>query len=268
MMNEQNKASDISNLAQAVAVPASADLDSLQRQMESQASAWFAVCAALDKAAPGWIEKPSTGKECAVAAIEEMAAAAQEHATQLAGQGGEQDEGLAQAIDERDTAEGWADGLAWLIAAYFGQDIGEHSSAHNPWQEAKDIIEEAEPYRSAAAAPIQAQEDARDASRFLSETDYDDLSRFDGMASDGEGYDISKERMKRLAELGVVRWLGRDRYGVTAFGQYVLKAWSELPLETYAETNARCDAEFKARIERLNAEAINAANGITHPTGD
>jgi hypothetical protein len=87
---------------------------------------------------------------------------AQEHATQLAGQCGEQDEGLAQAIDERDTAEGWADGLAGLIGAYFGQDIGEHSSAHNPWQEAKDIIEEAEPYRS-AAAPAQAQEDARDA---------------------------------------------------------------------------------------------------------
>lgn len=74
--------------AQAVAVPAG-DLDSLQRQVESQASAWFAVCAALDNAVPGWIEKPSTGKECAVAAIEEMAAAAQEHATQLAGQGQE-----------------------------------------------------------------------------------------------------------------------------------------------------------------------------------
>ena len=88
-----------------------------------------------------------------------MAAPAQEHATQLAGQCGEQDDGLAQAIDERDTVEGWADGLAALIGAYFGQDIGEHSSAHNPWQEAKDIIEEAEPYRS-AAAPAQAQEDA------------------------------------------------------------------------------------------------------------
>ena len=92
-------------------------------------------------------------------AMVEAAPPAQEHATQLAGQDGEQDEGLAQAIDERDTAEGWADGLAGLIGEYFGQDIGEHSSAHNPWQEAKEIIEEAEPYRS-AAAPAQAQEDA------------------------------------------------------------------------------------------------------------
>ncbi|MNY89397.1 hypothetical protein D3C78_56890 [compost metagenome] len=95
-----------------------------------------------------------------------------------------------------------------------------------------------------------------DAKRFLSESDYEDLWHFEGMTSDGEGYDISKERMKRLAELGVVRWFGKDRYGVTAFGQYVLKTWTDLPLETYAEANARCNAEFKACIERLNTEAL------------
>lgn len=98
-----------------------------------------------------------------------------------------------------------------------------------------------------------------DAKRFLSQADYDDLWRFEGMASDGEGYDISKDRMKRLAELGVVRWCGKDRYSITAFGQYVLEAaMVTLPLETYEEASARCNAEFKARIERLNAEALAA----------
>ena len=98
-----------------------------------------------------------------------------------------------------------------------------------------------------------------DAKRFLSESDYENLWRFEGMASDGEGYDISKDRMKRLAELGVVRWCGKDRYSITSFGQYVLEAaMVTLPLETYEEASARCNAEFKARIERLNAEALAA----------
>lgn len=86
----------------------------------------------------------------------------------------------------------------------------------------------------------------------------DDLRRFEGMASDGESYDISKRRMKRLAELGVVRWAGGSRFCMTAFGQYVLKCWDHLPLETYEESNARVCAEFKARIDRLNDEAISA----------
>ncbi|WP_278534980.1 hypothetical protein [Delftia acidovorans] len=63
------------------------------------------------------------------------------------------DADLALTIDQRDTAEGWADGLAALIGKYFGRDIGEHSSAHCPWQEAKEIIAEAEPYRRALDAP-------------------------------------------------------------------------------------------------------------------
>lgn len=59
------------------------------------------------------------------------------------------DADLARTIDQRDTAEGWADGLAALIGKHFGESIGEHSSAHNPWQEAKDIIETAAPYQAA-----------------------------------------------------------------------------------------------------------------------
>ena len=51
-----------------------------------------------------------------------------------------------QAIHERDAAESWADGLADLIGTYFGQDVGEHSSAHSPWETAREIIQEARPY--------------------------------------------------------------------------------------------------------------------------
>ena len=65
---------------------------------------------------------------------------------------GDLDADMALTIDQRDTAEGWADGLAALIGKYFGRDIGEHSSAHCPWQEAKEIVAEAEPYHLAAVA--------------------------------------------------------------------------------------------------------------------
>lgn len=96
---------------------------------------------------------------------------------------GDLDADMALTIDQRDTAEGWADGLAALIGKYFGRDVGEHSSAHCPWQEAKEIIAEAEPYQPAApalkapAAPapvqIQALHRARRALYAISKT-YDD----------------------------------------------------------------------------------------------
>lgn len=62
-----------------------------------------------------------------------------------------QDDGaLDKVMQERDTAEDWADSLADLIGRYFGHDVGEHSSAHCPWQEAKAIIEGATPYKPAS----------------------------------------------------------------------------------------------------------------------
>lgn len=86
---------------------------------------------------------------------------------------------IERAIDTRDTAEGWADGLASLIGEYFGEDIGEHSNLHNPWQEARNIIEEAAQYKHAPVALGDAEvlsmsqalfmmrdADARDAARY------------------------------------------------------------------------------------------------------
>jgi len=119
---------------------------------------------------------------------------------------------------------------------------------------------------SAVQETCQSAVQGMDAKCFLNESDYEDLWRFEGMASDGDGYDISKDRMKRLAELGVVRWCGKDRYSVTAFGQYVLNERVNLPLETYEEALARCNAESNARIERLNAEAL-AAKAATDAGG-
>lgn len=56
------------------------------------------------------------------------------------------DEDLGRTLKDCDTAEEWADRLSELIGKHFGRDIGEHSSAHCPWQAAKEIIEDAEPH--------------------------------------------------------------------------------------------------------------------------
>jgi hypothetical protein len=46
-----------------------------------------------------------------------------------------------QLVSERDSATEWADKLAHAIAERLGVDIGEHSNANNPWQEALNYCE-------------------------------------------------------------------------------------------------------------------------------
>jgi len=50
-----------------------------------------------------------------------------------------------ETIRNRDYNADVADQLAACIAEYFGADIGEHSSANDPWHEAMRVIEEAPP---------------------------------------------------------------------------------------------------------------------------
>lgn len=72
--------------------------------------------------------------------------------------------------------------------------------------------------------------------------DLDALRRFCETSEDGQPYDVPKERMRRLAEIGAVRWCGASRYEMTAFGQHVLdllpEGWPRLPLRTQADHDA------------------------------
>ena len=61
------------------------------------------------------------------------------------------DRALGEAIDQRDRYHEMADYLAGHIAAITGVDIGEHSSANCPWQNA---IEAAEEYKPAQAVDL------------------------------------------------------------------------------------------------------------------
>ncbi len=52
------------------------------------------------------------------------------------------EKGILEEIENRDNREEWLDKLSGEIARYFGVDIGEHSSAKNPWVEAFEAIPE------------------------------------------------------------------------------------------------------------------------------
>jgi hypothetical protein len=75
--------------------------------------------------------------------------------------------------------------------------------------------------------------------KWLTEEDMAWLIRFSETCEDSDsgGYDVPKDRMRRLAEIGVVRSLGFGRYETTAFGNYVVETHFEqkspLPLLTY-----------------------------------
>lgn len=88
---------------------------------------------------------------------------------------------------------------------------------------------------------------------FLQETDQHLLHRFIETTEDGEGFDIGKNAIKRLANLGVVESVGFGRYGVTTFGYWVHeKYWHQnpsLPLKTNSDRDADARAAIAAAKE-------------------
>lgn len=72
------------------------------------------------------------------------------------------------------------------------------------------------------------------------------LRRFNETCEDGEGYDVRKEMMKRLATIGVVRRTSGSIYEITEFGMYVLDG-------TIASAVEKSWERFTAQIERQRA---------------
>jgi hypothetical protein len=82
-------------------------------------------------------EVPGTRSEFFEGAAVQPAAAPGNLADRLAREEREHD----QTLQERDNAEKMADDLAAAIASITGDDMGEHSSANCPWQNALDSAE-------------------------------------------------------------------------------------------------------------------------------
>lgn len=85
---------------------------------------------------------------------------------------------------------------------------------------------------------------------WLLQEDMQDLQRFYETCEDSQPYDVPKDRMRRLVELGVIQWCGGARYSITAFGQHVLdllpEGWPRLPLKTHADHDAYTNAQLDA----------------------
>ncbi|MCT0101882.1 hypothetical protein KT998_04850 [Proteus mirabilis] len=82
---------------------------------------------------------------------------------------------------------------------------------------------------------------------FLQRDDFFNLKRFNETCEDSQDYDVPKEKMQRLAELGVVRRHSKSYYSITSFGMYVLNQNDELyklPLKTQSDN----DTEFRLSL--------------------
>lgn len=108
----------------------------------------------------------------------------------------------------------------------------------------------------APVAPMSFEARCEHADRYLLEGDRYLLGRFIETTEDDEGYDLSKDEMKRLAELGVVQNNGFGRYSVTAFGYYVHETvWLQnpkLPLLTNADRDVAHRQSLAATKEQPN----------------
>lgn len=62
-------------------------------------------------------------------------------------------------------------------------------------------------------------------SKYLSDDDFSNLQRFFECCedSDADGHDVSKDDMRALCEIGVVRNCGFGRHEATLFGCYVIE---------------------------------------------
>lgn len=91
---------------------------------------------------------------------------------------------------------------------------------------------------------------------FLMPDDLAALKRFAECCEDADsgGHDVSKDRMSRLREIGVVESKGFGRHQITTFGGYVLDLANDespaLPLKTYADYE---EAARRAHFEKLSA---------------
>ncbi|SFB95854.1 hypothetical protein SAMN05216344_10688 [Polaromonas sp. OV174] len=120
-----------------------------------------------------------------------------------------------------------------------------------------EIMAEIDTLAATPAQPTEApDDDPTSKAQYLNCGDLTDLRHLDEVFSDGEGWDLPKERMARLCELGVIRHNGGGRYSITSFGCLALgNELIRLPLETFYEFNARIGQEHNAKMNAQGSQA-------------
>ena len=102
---------------------------------------------------------------------------------------------------------------------------------------------------------------------WLSDDERKAFQRFYETWDDGEGYDVPKPMMKRLAQIGVIHHISRGLYDITKFGHSLLgyaTSSQRKPLTCFdtEKLAKQCGVEWTTRIDKLCKLAIEAAHGI------
>jgi hypothetical protein len=118
----------------------------------------------------------------------------------------------------------------------------EHSHANEPiWKT---------PHREAITAIKEAlAQPEQEPVAWLTDDERKAFERFNETCEDGEGYDVPKTMMKRLAEIGVIHHTSRGIYGITKFGRSLVG--DTTPPQREVEHAMRL---YKA-VERLSLQA-------------
>ena len=85
---------------------------------------------------------------------------------------------------------------------------------------------------------------------WMSEDERKAFERFNETCEDGEGYDVPKTMMRRLAEIGVIHHTSRGIYGITKFGRLLVGKTTQPQRKpmTYEEIE---DLYFKFSMDEL-----------------
>jgi hypothetical protein len=153
---------------------------------------------------------------------------------------------VGERADERALFKAW-----WAKRVPAGSD-SDHAAifAFEVWQAARAPS----PSREEAPAAM-----AVEARGLLNADELAALRRFDECAQDGEGYDVPKEMMQRLAEIGVLQRRSGAYYQATEFGQSVLgnaPAASVAQAEDAAEPPSKKQEELHALADRIDHEKL------------
>lgn len=87
------------------------------------------------------------------------------------------------------------------------------------------------------------------------------LRRFDECAQDGEGYDVPKEMMQRLAEIGVVRRRSGAYYEHTEFGLALLEGRAALALARAGSAAPAAPTFWKSQSKMIERAIIGLRDG-------
>lgn len=90
-----------------------------------------------------------------------------------------------------------------------------------------------------------------------------DLMRFHECAMDDEGYDVPKDRMKRLAEIGLLRRVSANYYEHTTFGLAIINGEFE-PADTIRKQRDELNVELAAEKESHASAYADALRQAEH----